>query len=244
MPRTTGLLIALVCWWYVIYGSGSPMNAWDMSAVRLPPLAADSAMIKAMPPFHVLPMIVMWWTMMVGMMIPGAIRHIPSSYINGKSPATSVSWFWVGYVGVWFGFSVIASALQFLLSKAGLLHAMYIWSTSNWLSAALLTIAGFYQFSATKKRSLTSCQFFSAPSSPFSGARYGQHCMVSSLPLMLLLFVGGVMNLYWMLALTLMVTLEKTLPNPRWFSLLIGWVCLVTAVWTLAYGVKATGVVL
>jgi predicted metal-binding membrane protein len=40
--------------------------------------------------------------------------------------------------------------------------------------------------------------------------------------LMALLFVGGVMNLLWIVGLTLIVTVEKLLPRGDWFGCAAG----------------------
>jgi predicted metal-binding membrane protein len=44
------------------------------------------------------------------------------------------------------------------------------------------------------------------------GLVHGVHCLGCCVVLMLLLFVGGVMNLIWIAALTLFVAIEKLAP--------------------------------
>jgi predicted metal-binding membrane protein len=44
------------------------------------------------------------------------------------------------------------------------------------------------------------------------GFSHGLHCLGCCAALMLLLFVGGVMNLVWIAALTLIVAVEKLAP--------------------------------
>ena len=48
------------------------------------------------------------------------------------------------------------------------------------------------------------------------GLLHGAYCVGCCWMLMALLFVGGVMNLAWIAALTLLVTAEKLLPGGRW----------------------------
>src|ERR1022692_2189506 len=60
------------------------------------------------------------------------------------------------------------------------------------------------------------------------GLRHGLFCLGCCWIAMLLLFVLGVMNLFWIATLAAFVLLERTLPNVRWFSaatgvLFIGW---------------------
>ena len=48
---------------------------------------------------------------------------------------------------------------------------------------------------------------------------------------MLLLFVGGVMNLAWVAVITIAVALEKLVPKPQQVRVLIGVAALVGAAW-------------
>ena len=49
------------------------------------------------------------------------------------------------------------------------------------------------------------------------GAAHGAYCVGCCWALMVLLFVGGVMNLNWIAALAVLVLLEKVVPG-RWVS--------------------------
>jgi predicted metal-binding membrane protein len=60
------------------------------------------------------------------------------------------------------------------------------------------------------------------------GLHHGLYCLGCCWVLMALLFVGGVMNLVWVAAITVFVLLEKVLPAgraPSWVAgvALIGW---------------------
>jgi predicted metal-binding membrane protein len=50
------------------------------------------------------------------------------------------------------------------------------------------------------------------------GALHGAFCVGCCWTLMALLFVGGVMNLAWIAALTLLVVAEKLVPGGRWVA--------------------------
>ena len=54
------------------------------------------------------------------------------------------------------------------------------------------------------------------------GMRHGWFCLGCCWAIMLLLFVGGVMNLAWVLLLTIAVVAEKTLPAGELISKAIG----------------------
>ena len=50
------------------------------------------------------------------------------------------------------------------------------------------------------------------------GVRHGGYCLGCCWMLMLLLFVGGVMNLAWIAALALFVAIEKIAPAGHWIG--------------------------
>ena len=54
------------------------------------------------------------------------------------------------------------------------------------------------------------------------GFRHGWYCLGCCYALMLLLFVGGVMNLAWVAALTLVVAIEKMLPRGELIAKVLG----------------------
>ena len=54
------------------------------------------------------------------------------------------------------------------------------------------------------------------------GVTHGAFCVGCCWPLMLLLFVGGVMNIAWIAALALAVAAEKLLPYGPWIARAIG----------------------
>lgn len=224
------IVTTLACWTSFFTGAGTGMEVWEMSAPGLPPTSDHVAMIRSPASISVMSMTFMWWTMMLAMMMPGALRHLPSHGTGSLPAAANMLGFWISYAIVWLGFSMAAAAIQYQLVDAGLLHGMNMWSTNTWFSAALLVIAGLYQFTGFKARSLATCHTVPSKASPFhNGLTYGVNCLASSLPLMLLLFMGGVMNIFWVALLTVVVTLEKTLPDPKPLGIAVGIACLCAA---------------
>jgi predicted metal-binding membrane protein len=124
------------------------------------------------------------------------------------------------------GWSGLAAALQWVL-HACLLLSPRVALTSALAGGALLVLAGLYQISPWKYACLTRCQ------SPLGfmlthwregrrgalqmGSAHGAYCVGCCWALMVLLFVGGVMNLSWIAALAVLVLLEKVVPG-RWVS--------------------------
>ena len=98
--------------------------------------------------------------------------------------------------------------------------------------ATVLIAAGLYQLTPAKDACLAECRapgaflarhFRPGATGAFRlGLIHGAYCVGCCWLLMALLFVGGVMNLAWVAALTLLVAAEKLLPGGRWIARLSG----------------------
>jgi predicted metal-binding membrane protein len=98
--------------------------------------------------------------------------------------------------------------------------------------AALLAVAGVYQFTSLKRRGLARCRaplFFlirqwrpGTGGAIAMGLRHGLTCVGCCWALMALLFVGGAMNLPWVAALSVAVAIEKLAPGGERLSLALG----------------------
>jgi len=163
----------------------------------------------------VLTAVLMWSVMSAAMMAPTAL---PAFATYDDLPGTTTAGLGTllsGYLVVWIGFAVLAAGLQVLFLDVGVLNAMGQ-STSIWLTAGLLAVAGLYQFSALKEACLSRCRapltFFMShwDEGPFrNGLRLGLDCLGCCWALMLLAFVGGTMNLAFMGLAMVLMTLEK-----------------------------------
>jgi predicted metal-binding membrane protein len=165
----------------------------------------------------------MWALMSAGMMLPTAAPTLRSySTLSAGQPhridAANVWGLAAGYMAVWLLFAVGAGILQWELARWRLLSAEGS-SLSMTFSALLLFVAGLYQFSTMKAACLSRCRsplafFMSEWRDGFGGAirmglKHGRNCLGCCWALMLLAFVGGTMNLAWMVLSTLLMTLEK-----------------------------------
>jgi predicted metal-binding membrane protein len=224
--------IILGAWVYLLSGSGTGMSVFAMSTWRFP--ADLSWAVMPASPWNAgywLLMLVMWWVMMIAMMTPSAapvillyarVARQPRSSEGGRMMVPTAS-FAAGYLAGWFGFSLAATAAQWLLERAGLMSQMLMWSTSAKLSAALLIAAGAYQLSPLKNACLTRCRspvafiarhWRKGQSGAFRmGAIHGATCVGCCGGLMILLFAGGLMNLLWIAGLSAVVLVEKLLPR-------------------------------
>ena len=217
------IALPLACWAWIV-----PM-ARDMSGAMTGPSAWMMTDDWDMP--HVLLLGAMWIAMMAGMMLPSAAPMLLfyAAAARGARNVQRARWgayaMAAGYLLVWTGFSICATALQRILSAVLLLSPM-MKVTSPRLSGALLIGAGIYQLTPVKQACLASC---SAPGGFLMGrwregrlgafrlgVDHGLSCLGCCWALMLLLFAGGVMNLAVIGALTTFVLVEKLTPlGPR-----------------------------
>ena len=194
-------------------------------------------------------MFFMWWVMMVAMMLPSAapmillFARIQRSQKDKGAPFVPTSIFTMGYLVTWGVFSALAAGAQWGLERVGLLSAMMI-ITSGLFAGSVLLVAGIYQLTPLKHACLRHCrsplQFImqhwrNGSSGAFRmGIDHGAFCLSCCWFLMALLFVGGVMNLYWIVGLALFVLLEKTIPAGHWFGSITGIGLMVWGGWLLA----------
>jgi predicted metal-binding membrane protein len=203
--------VGLACWLYLFTGAGTGMSVIAMTTAQFPPPAPRLIAPGNWSLAYAAAMLGMWSTMMAAMMLPGAL------YLRSQSPdqpraMSSALAAWIAYLLPWLMFSVIATLLQFMLEQWRLVDGMKMWSTNLGLSAALLAVAASYQFSPWKRQALASCRADDGQDGWSSGWRHGTACIIRCTPLMLLLFVGGSMNLVWIAGLT-MIVFAETLPR-------------------------------
>lgn len=211
---------------------------------------AHSAMMQpaVWTPSYAVLMFFMWWVMMVAMMLPSAspmvllFARIQRSQKEKGVPFVPTSIFTMGYLVTWGIFSVLAAGAQWGFEHVGLLSAMLV-STSGLFAGIVLLIAGIYQLTPLKHACLKHCQsplqfimhhWRNGTAGAFRmGVEHGAFCLGCCWFLMALLFVGGVMNLYWIVGLAVFVFLEKTIPVGHWLGALTGIGLIVWGGWML-----------
>ena len=243
---TIGGGLAAVC------GLAWAATAWQAGAMMAMDAGGDTAavaMATAMvrPPLAGIDLVLvylMWAVMMVAMMVPGASPMIAVfAAINRRrreegDPFVRTSVFLLGYLGVWSLFSVAATGLHWLLDASRLLTPM-MESASPVLSAILFAAAGLYQWTPLKDVCLKHCRTpvgfvlsewrDGTAGAIVMGLRHGLFCTGCCVAIMGLLFAVAVMDLRWVAAVAVLVTLEKLLPWPRFWRHFIGAAFLATA---------------
>jgi predicted metal-binding membrane protein len=208
--------VIMLAWAYLILGAGIEMDEMDMGGGQIMMMAPPWTLGYAALIF------LMWAIMMVAMMLPSAAPTILLVTALARDRIAPVAIpFACGYVLVWTGFSLAATALQFGLDRAGVLSGTMATSSAA-LAGVVLIVAGAYQWTPLKQACLRHCRsplaFLlgrwrkGAWGAVTNGMRHGLFCLGCCWMLMVLLFVGGLMNLLWIAALALLVLIEKTLP--------------------------------
>jgi predicted metal-binding membrane protein len=231
-------IVVLLCWSWIVpmardmYGTMEGSASWMMA----PEWDWTSTLL----------LFAMWEVMMIGMMLPSAAptlllyAMVSRKSANGGSTPLRVYAFACGYLAVWTLFSVAVTPLQRMLSDMMLLSPMMELQNRP-LSAAMLIIAGVYQLTRFKRSCLNHCR------SPVEliverfrpgtigalrmGFEHGFYCLGCCWALMLLLFVGGVMNLWVVAAISLFILAEKLLPLGTLAGRLSGVLLILAGLW-------------
>jgi predicted metal-binding membrane protein len=232
--------MVLLSWTYVLAGAGTGMSALHMSG--LPTAMRMGSPIAVLQPMpwtvgYSLVIFIMWWLMMLAMMLPSAAPMIllfaalARKRREAGAPYVATGLFGSGYLAVWGGFSVLAVTLQWQLDRIALLSPMML-TSSMALGALLLIGAGVWQFTPLKQACLRHCcspaQYLSQhwrkgrAGAFHMGIRHGTYCLGCCWMMMLLLFYGGIMNIYWIAGLSMLVVVERIAPLRQWVTNLTG----------------------
>jgi predicted metal-binding membrane protein len=180
------------------------------------PMSADWS------PTQALLMLTMWIVMMVAMMLPSAYPMLAAYDRAVRADDASQSWsvagFAVGYLMCWGVFAAVATGLQRWLLAQSSIDSMGVLVEPG-AASLVLVAAGIYELTPTKRTMLGRCR---APMGFLAtewrdgragalrmGVAHGRTCLACCWAVMLLLFVLGVMNLWWVVAVAGFVALEK-----------------------------------
>jgi predicted metal-binding membrane protein len=232
-------VVTIACWAWIapmardMYGPMTGSSAWMMVSVWTPKYLA---LLWAM-----------WAVMMAAMMLPSTMPLVLIYQSFSRQDAEGSGRFdtaalTAGYLLVWTGFSAAATLVQLGLSRLLLLTPMMEMSSRTAIGITLL-LAGTYQLTPWKGLCLHRCRsplsfvmerWRGGPTGAFQmGLEHGVYCVGCCWALMLLLFAGGVMNLWAIVALTIFVLIEKTMPAGVHASRLFGVILVAGGIWSL-----------
>lgn len=227
-------LVVAIAWGYLLSGAGTGMSAQEMAGMSGKGMDMEPA---AWTLGYAVLIFFMWWVMMAAMMLPSAASILLIvAALNRKArpermPYGATGFFAAGYLIAWACFSLVAVAAQWWLTQSGVLSAM-MQATSGKLAGGFLIAAGLGQLTPLKHACLRHCrspvQFLTRRRRKGNygglamGMEHGAYCLGCCWLLMALLFVGGVMNLYWIVGLAVYVLGEKLLPAGQRIGRLAG----------------------
>ena len=191
----------------------------NIKMVAMPAMTGSMLMNTSMTSF--LSLAGMWAVMMAAMMLPTMVPTLRSyEDLMVSANGTRIGWLGVllGYSIVWIVFALFITVVQMGLLSLNIVDMMGR-AKSLWVSAALLMLAGAFQFTHAKEVCHGVCH---SPMSYFlghwktglnggvrMGVSLGAYCVGCCWLFMVLGFAGGVMNFLWMGLATLMMVLEK-----------------------------------
>jgi predicted metal-binding membrane protein len=227
-------VVSLIAWTYMAdmsLGAGHLVSAHSAHAWNLHDLVSH---------------FFMWVIMMIAMMLPTAGPMILTfSFISRdrkqkEQPYVKTSFFVAGYLIVSVGYSLLVTFLQLWLNSNAILTSVGA-SNSYIFSGILLLAAGIFQWTKIKQACLRFCR------NPFNflmanwkedisgvlymGIKHGLLCTGCCWALMLLMFVGGVMNLLWMVVITAIILIEKVAPRGDMFAKAAGVIMALTGIY-------------
>lgn len=237
--------VIALCWVYVLAGAGMEVSAFELTRMSRvePPIAGMAEGGVPWTGGRAVVMFFMWWIMMIAMMLPGATPMVLLfAAVNRRQRQrggayVSTTIFIAMYLLAWAGFSLAATGLHWQMDEAGLL-APGMSMPGSVHAGVLLIAAGLYQLTPIKNACVKHCRLPAAwlashwrpgiRGALILGLQHGVYCLGCCWLLMLLLFYGGVMNLYWIAGLALYVLLEKVIPAGHWLDrglgvMLVAW---------------------
>lgn len=223
-------VIILLAGIYTVLGVGMDMSAHEMTrGIVKTETGMDMGSMAVWTPGYAVLVVFMWWFMMIAMMTPSAaptlllFTALKRQGTDRMSAPIYSAVFLSGYLLIWALFAILAALLQWILGASNLLSNSAMTITSNTVAGLVLVSAGLYQFSNLKNVCLEHCK------SPYTflienhikglsgalrmGVNHGIYCLGCCWALMALLFVGGIMNLYWIVGLAIYVVAEKHFSN-------------------------------
>jgi predicted metal-binding membrane protein len=224
-------------WAYTVRSAGSmggamPMpGGWSMSMAWMP-------MGGQVPAAHAAMFLVMWTVMMVAMMLPSAMPFVVlhSKLMDARRGrdergAGSNALLLTGYFGTWAAFGAIAYIAGIAITSQAMRHVALSRAVPI-ASGLALIVAGAYQLTPLKQTCLAHCR---SPLELFAhhpirnrldslrfGIHHGAFCAACCWALMVMQLVVGVMSIPMMIAIALVILVEKTWAYGRYFAMGVG----------------------
>jgi predicted metal-binding membrane protein len=137
--------------------------------------------------------VAVWVSMMAAMMLPGAVPAVVRrAHASGRA-LSAVLVFVGSYLAIW---TLVGIAVYAVYRPHG-----------SFAAGIVVIAAGLYEFTPLKQYCRRRCH-----EGDCSGFQFGLYCVGSSIGLMLMLVVLGVMSITWMVVIAVLVFAQKLLP--------------------------------
>ena len=178
----------------------------------------------------------MWLAMMVAMMLPSTMPMLllyrrAAAFRGEAHPGRAMFSVASGYFFVWTLFGITAYAIGMVITR-GAMHSTSFSRALPLAGGVALCAAGIYQLTPWKTACLRHCRdpltlvAGHLQQGRFGALRLGLHhgafCAACCWGLMLIQLVFGVMNLGVMVAVAVVIALEKLFPRGEWFARAVG----------------------
>lgn len=189
---------------------------WWWSVVSAGAMQGDGMSMDTQSTMSLAAFLIAWAAMMAAMMLPTILpvvrRYARAAAGNIAPPIIFVT----GYLAVWSAVGIPA-----YLASSRLNPVIHTCSWVGRVAGAVAVVAGLHQLTPLKTMCLRHCRrpmppprdpgkhFDGAARTFLAGGRYGIYCLGSCWMLMLVLIAFGTMQLAWMLALSIVIWLEK-----------------------------------
>jgi predicted metal-binding membrane protein len=249
--RTTvwlALLLIAAITWTIILRYTLLIDDMEQSMATMSGMGQGMATMSAQPESALI-FLPLWITMMIAMMFP-AVAPVVSLFAaigtqrrrsGGKATPTWV--FLAGYLAIWTLFGVVVYLLSMAVPALSMMAAG-LRADHPLIAGIVLLLAGVYQLSPLKQVCLQHCR------SPLGvilhgwregwrgalrmGIAHGAYCLGCCWGLMLVLFAVGLMNLTWMIILTVVIFAEKVIPYGPLLSRVTAFVLICFGLYTIA----------
>lgn len=192
---------------------------WWWSVVSAAAMRGDSMPMGTESTVSLVAFLIAWVAMMAAMMLPAAIPAVGRYARAAAGSAAAAVGFVTGYLAVWSAVGIPAFVASTRLNP--MLHSC------PWVgrvAGVIAVVAGLHQLTPVKATCLRHCRrtesLAGGPANLhgshgralLAGGRYGIYCLGSCWMLMVVLIAFGTMQLAWMLALSVVIWLEKVAP--------------------------------
>jgi predicted metal-binding membrane protein len=152
-----------------------------------------------------------WVTMTAAMMLPSAAPA--ARRVARLAPRLPTALFAAGYLAAWTVYGVVAYGVFRLVTSFDI--GWLVWNEGGpYVAGAVVVAAGIYELTPLKRLSLRRCRSAHDGGSALRGGlAHGLDCVGCSGGLMVVLFVLGVMSLFWMAVVAVPIFAEKVLPH-------------------------------